>query len=45
MGYLKILMDEIFNRGNYLNTITIKAKVAGVSGSHVGKSLAKKTEL
>lgn len=44
IGYLKVLMDEIFHRENYLNTITIKAKIAGVSGSHAGKSLAKKTE-
>ncbi len=39
MAYLKVLMDEIFGRNNFLNTISIKTKVAGVSGSNMGRSL------
>lgn len=43
-GYLKVLMDEIFDRENFVNTISVKTKVAGVSGSHHGKSLANTVE-
>ncbi len=39
MGYLKVLMDEIFGRNNHINTISVKTKIAGVSGSNLGKSL------
>ena len=45
MAYLKVLCDEIFNRNNgYINTITVKTKIAGVSGSTEGKSLIDATE-
>lgn len=44
MAYLKVLCDEIFDRANYVNTITIKTKIAGVSGSSAGKSLIDATE-
>lgn len=45
MAYLKVLCDEIFTRNNgYINTITVKTKVAGVSGSNEGKSLIDATE-
>ena len=45
MAYLKVLCDEIFTRNNgYVNTITIKTKLAGVSGSSEGKSLIDATE-
>ena len=44
MAYLKVLMDEIFKRENYVNTITVKTKLAGVSGSSEGKSLIDATE-
>jgi adenine-specific DNA-methyltransferase len=39
MTYLKIIMDEIFGRNNFINIISCKAKIAGVSGSNLGKSL------
>lgn len=39
MAYLKVLMDEIFYRENLVNIISVKAKIAGVSGSNLGKSL------
>ncbi len=39
VAYLKVLMDEIFGRKNFINIITVKTKVAGVSGSNLGKSL------
>lgn len=44
MAYLKVLCDEIFKRENYVNTITVKTKLAGVSGSSEGKSLIDATE-
>lgn len=39
MAYLKVLMDEIFGRNNFVNIISVKTKIAGVSGSNLGKSL------
>lgn len=39
MAYLKVLMDEIFGRNNFINIISVKTKIAGVSGSNLGKSL------
>ena len=42
--YLKVLMDEIFERKNFINTITVKTKIAGVSGSSEGKSFKDATE-
>ena len=42
--YLGCLMDEIFDRENFINIITIKTKVGGVSGSSEGKSLKDVTE-
>ncbi len=44
-GYLKVLMDEIFGMNNYGNTIVVKTKTAGVSGTHEGKSLQKSNEM
>ena len=44
MPYLKVLMDEIFKRCNFINIISCKAKIAGVSGSHLGKSLQDNVE-
>lgn len=44
MAYLKVLMDEVFRRENYVNTITVKTKIAGVTGSSEGKSLIDATE-
>jgi len=38
-AYLRILLDEIFGRENFINLITIKTKIAGVSGSSEGGSL------
>lgn len=43
-GYLKVLMDEIFNKDNFINIITIETKIGGVSGSSEGKSLKDTTE-
>jgi adenine-specific DNA-methyltransferase len=43
-AYLRVLLDEVFGRDNFLNTISIKAKVAGVSGSHEGRSLQNNVE-
>ena len=43
-SYLKILMDDIFGENNFKNMITIKAKIAGVSGSHQGRSLQNNCE-
>lgn len=39
MPYLKLLLDEVFGRNNFINFIDVKTKIAGVSGSHLGKSL------
>ena len=44
MAYLKVLMDEVFTRKNHINTISVKTKVAGVSGSNLGKSLQDNVE-
>ena len=38
-AHLKVLMDEIFGRHNFINIIVVKTKIAGVSGSNLGKSL------
>ncbi|MCQ2734622.1 MAG: site-specific DNA-methyltransferase [Alphaproteobacteria bacterium] len=39
MAHLKVLLDEIFARHNFINIICCKTKIAGVSGSNLGKSL------
>src|SRR5690625_2713179 len=43
-SYLKILMDNVFGGNNFKNMITIDAKIAGVSGSHQGRSLQNNCE-
>jgi len=44
-AYLKVLMDEVFERENFINIITIKSKVgAGVSGGGESKKIKKNTE-
>jgi adenine-specific DNA-methyltransferase len=43
-AYLKILMDDIFKEENFINVITIKTKIGGVSGSSAGKSIRDATE-
>lgn len=44
-AYLKVLMDEIFGKNNYINTIIIKAKaMAGASGGGEDKRLKKNFE-
>jgi len=43
-AHLKVLCDEIFGEDNFINTITVKTKTAGVSGSSEGKSLIDGTE-
>ena len=45
MCYLKILLDEIFGRGNFQSCITVKTKSnAGASGGGEDKKLKKNTE-
>lgn len=41
--YLKVLLDDIFEH-NFINTITVKTKVGGVTGSSEGKSFKDSTE-
>lgn len=41
---LKKICDELFGEENFINIITCKTKVAGVSGSNLGKSLQDNTE-
>ena len=41
---LKKVCDEIFNNGNFINLVTVKTKIGGVSGSSEGKSLRGATE-
>ncbi|MGF0095706.1 DNA methyltransferase [Peptoniphilus sp. SGI.035] len=43
-AYLKVLMDEVFGRENFINIVTIETKIGGVSGSAEGKSLKDVTE-
>jgi adenine-specific DNA-methyltransferase len=44
-GYLKVLLDEIFGRGNFINTISVNMKnVAGASGGGEDKRLKKNIE-
>lgn len=44
MPYLKVMMDEIFQRRNFINVVCVKTKIAGVSGSNLGKSLQDNVE-
>lgn len=44
MSYLKVLMDEIFGRRNFVNIVCVKTKNAGVSGSNLGRSLQDNVE-
>ena len=44
LNYLGILLDEIFGRDNFVNIVTVKTKIGGVSGSSEGKSLKDTTE-
>lgn len=41
---LKKVCDEIFGEHNFINLINCKTKIAGVSGSHLGKSLQNNVE-
>lgn len=44
LSYLGVLMSEVFGRANFINVITVKTKIGGVSGSSEGKSLKDATE-
>ena len=44
LSNLKKIMDDVFGENCFVNIITIKTKVAGVSGSHLGKSLQNNAE-
>lgn len=41
---LRKICDEVFGEENFINIITVKTKIAGVSGSSEGKSLKDATE-
>jgi len=44
-AYLKVLMDEIFGRQNYINTVSVNMKnIAGASGGGEDKKLKKNIE-
>lgn len=44
-AYLKILMDEIFKRDNFINSISVQSKVSsGASGGGEDKKMKKNTE-
>lgn len=44
-AYLKVLLDSVFDRNNYLNTITVKSKASsGASGGGEDKRIKKNTE-
>lgn len=44
-AYLKVLMDEVFGRQNFINTISINMKnVAGASGGGEDKRLKENVE-
>ena len=43
-AYLRVLIYEIFNKDNFINVVTVKTKIGGVSGSSEGKSLKDATE-
>ncbi|HBL3428063.1 site-specific DNA-methyltransferase [Enterococcus faecium] len=44
INYIGIIMDEVFGRNNFVNIVTVKTKIGGVSGSSEGKSLKDATE-
>jgi adenine-specific DNA-methyltransferase len=45
MAYLKILLDEVFNRNNFVNTISVNMKnIAGASGGGEDRRLKKNIE-
>ena len=44
VNYLGVLLDSIFGRNNFINIVTVKTKIGGVSGSAEGKSLKDTTE-
>lgn len=44
VNYLGVLLDEVFGRENFINLVTVKTKIGGVSGSSEGKSLKDATE-
>lgn len=44
VNYLGVLLDSIFGRDNFINLVTVKTKIGGVSGSSEGKSLKDTTE-
>lgn len=44
-AYLKVLCDEVFGRGNFINMISVNMKnIAGVSGGGEDKRLKKNCE-
>lgn len=44
VSHLGVLLSEVFARENFVNIVTIKTKIGGVSGSSEGKSLKDATE-
>lgn len=43
-AYLKVLMDSVFGEQNFINVISVRTKVGGVTGSSAGKSLKDELE-
>lgn len=43
-NYLGVLLDQVFDRNNFINIVIVKTKISGVSGSSEGKSLRDATE-
>jgi adenine-specific DNA-methyltransferase len=41
LSHLGVLLSEVFGRENFINLVTIKTKIGGVSGDGVSKSSAK----
>ncbi len=45
MAYLKVMMDEVFGRSNFINTVSVNMKnIAGASGGGEDKKLKKNVE-
>ena len=46
MAYLKVLMDEIFDRNNFINSITIQSSTpSGLKLAHKGKTIIKTKDI
>ena len=41
---IKLILNELFGKNNFLNMISVKTKIAGVSGSYLGNTLQNNVE-